>query len=236
MAVRDEIKQEHAKVKEMSWKKKLEYFWEYYKIPTLILLVVIIAGVSLTRDIIEGSKPVYLDVTFINTNFALDNSDCTLEQDYIEAEGIDMETYNVNISVASTMRTDPETYDQVSLATKQKIMALYTGKMIDILAGPKAVVDNISELDGYGDLDTILPDDIKQELEKKGYEKYYCTTQEGNTIWGGIYLDKCDYFNNMGELGMFPAADSEENRPILTISVCAQNVDHCLSFLRMIMK
>ena len=38
MAVSDEIKAQRGKIKEMSFKEKLSYFWEYYRIPFFILL------------------------------------------------------------------------------------------------------------------------------------------------------------------------------------------------------
>ena len=41
MAVSDEIKAQRGKIKEMSFKEKISYFWEYYRIPALVTILVI---------------------------------------------------------------------------------------------------------------------------------------------------------------------------------------------------
>ena len=37
----DEIRQQQMKTKEMSTKGKLEYFWDYYKVHTIVAILVI---------------------------------------------------------------------------------------------------------------------------------------------------------------------------------------------------
>ena len=56
MAVRDEIREQRQKLKGQGFKAHCEYFWEYYKIHTIVAVVAIILLVTFIRDI-ANRKP-----------------------------------------------------------------------------------------------------------------------------------------------------------------------------------
>lgn len=236
MAVNDEIKAERAKMKDRPFKEKLAYFWDYYKIHTIVGIVVIIGLCILIRDIREGSKPVYLDATFINTNYPLDTSELSIEQDYIEQEQINPDEYNMTFDFSMSISIDPDAMDEMSLTNRQKLMALYSAQSIDILAGPVAVMNEVSGLEAYDDLEVLLPEDLKNTLSEKGYEYYYYTGEDGREIAGGIFLDNCDYLKSQGEFGLFLDDGDEAKRPLLTVAVNSPNKEHAISFIRMIVE
>ena len=51
-SVSDEIREQRQKLKGKSPKEKLAYFWEYYKVPALIVLLVVIFGSDLIYNIV----------------------------------------------------------------------------------------------------------------------------------------------------------------------------------------
>ena len=63
MAIKDEIKQESIKLKDMPPKKKAEYIWEYYKIPIIGVIAAIIFIVTFTRDYRINKRPYFLENT-----------------------------------------------------------------------------------------------------------------------------------------------------------------------------
>ena len=48
-SVNDEIREQHQKMKGKSRKEKFAYFWEYYKVHTLVAILVLILGGSMIR-------------------------------------------------------------------------------------------------------------------------------------------------------------------------------------------
>ncbi len=54
----DEIRQQQMKTKEMSAKGKLEYFWDYYKVHTIVAILVIFFAAMFIRDIVDRKSVV----------------------------------------------------------------------------------------------------------------------------------------------------------------------------------
>ena len=46
----DEIREQQRKMKDMTWKERFAYYWEYYKVHTIVTIVAIIAIVSGTAE------------------------------------------------------------------------------------------------------------------------------------------------------------------------------------------
>lgn len=125
--------------------------------------------------------------------------------------------------------------DQLTLGNQQKIMALLSSGELDSMTGPADIIDRYASLEAYADLDTLLPDDLKQELADKGYEFYYSTYEDGEHMTG-VYMDSCDYLNSQGTDGAFPDAAEEGLRPVFTITVNASEPEHAIAFLRMMIR
>ena len=56
MAVRDEIREQRQKLKGQGFKAHWDYFWEYYKIHTIVAVCALIFIITIVRDI-TGKKP-----------------------------------------------------------------------------------------------------------------------------------------------------------------------------------
>lgn len=230
MAITDEIKQETKKMKDMPFKGKVAYIWEYYKIPIIGTIAGIIFLSVFIHDWMNNNKPVYLHALFINSNFIYEDTS-TIEEDYVSKEGIDLEENNLYIDFSMQMLDDG--YDQLTLGNQQKIMALYASGELDSVLGPEDVIKTYAEVDAYADLTTLLPDDLKQTLADKGYEYYYYSS-EGTTRTIGVYMDNCEYLNMQGIEGTFPDVEEPGKRPVFTIAVNAKNPAHAVELLRML--
>ena len=58
MSVLDEIRQEQKMV-DKPFKEKLKYFWYYYKIPTIVILIVIIFGAGMIKDLVTAKDSAF---------------------------------------------------------------------------------------------------------------------------------------------------------------------------------
>lgn len=234
MSVQEEIREEQKKLKGKGLKYKLSYFWDYYRIHTIVVVCVIVFGSFIARDMLENSKPSYLDAVFANTTLMAGNEDSTIVSDYIEYAGIDMNEYNLYLDFSTVLSDDFDKMTELTMASQQKMMAMFAAEQIDIFCAPKGVIENFSVSEVFGDITALLPADLMEEIEAKGYEIFYYDTEDGRTIPGGIYVDGCEYLKRQGSLGLYPASDEERLRPVLTITANAKNMDHVIEFLRMI--
>ena len=227
------------KFSEMNTKDKIGYIWYYYKWWFIGAVLFVIVAVTLTKNIIENSKPMYIDVEMINTYLGMDKTN-TLEEDFIKEAGVDLDVYNILFGVDIYLSNDA--YDTTMLAYQQRLMANYAAAQLDVVIGPVGIMEGAANCDGYGDLSQMLPQDLIDELEDREYEFYYFDPSadnledyEGEDIepyFAGVYLDNCSYLNNLGEYGAYPVAEKEEDRVIFTIPANTKNLEHSVQFLR----
>ncbi len=237
--IKDQSESQDTKFSELSAGKKARYIWDYYKWWIIGTIAVVIALAVFIRDYRENSKPTYLYAEMLNTYFGYDKSN-TLYDDFVAAEGIDLTKEHLTIGMETTLSTD--NYDTTMLAYQQRMVANYTAAELDVVIGPKAIMEGPANCDCYADWNTIIPEDLKSELEDRGYAFYYFDPSkdeiedyEGEDLtpyWAGVYLDNCPYLNNMGEAGAYPEPETEDDRVIFTIAANSKRVDHAVEFLR----
>lgn len=67
--VRDEIRQQQLKTRDMTLKGKLKYFWDYYKIHALVCILVLIFIVTFVHDIATQRILFFAPICFILHRF-----------------------------------------------------------------------------------------------------------------------------------------------------------------------
>ena len=236
MAVIDDIKEQTAKMKDMTNKEKFDYIWDYYKWWILGTICGILCIISIASSVIKNSRPTYLNVAFINSLMCGDESQATLQDDFVNYADVDMKKNQMTFDYGMVI-TDDAT-NQSSYTNQIRLMAEYAGGTIDIVCGPESAIAGTADIGSYGNLEELLPAGMLDKLEAKGYEPFYYTEvidEESNTTEtyiGGIYIDNSRILNEQKPVGVF--ANLPEDRPILTISVSTKNVDHAVEFIEFI--
>ncbi|MCR5688225.1 MAG: hypothetical protein K6G58_09420 [Lachnospiraceae bacterium] len=224
--------------KDLSGKKKAEYIWDYYKWWIIGGIAAIVLLVTFIRDYRENSKPVYLYAELLNTYLGYDRS-ASIYDDFVKEAGIDLTKENLTIGTETTL--SDENFDSTMIAYQQRLIANYAAQTIDVVIGPKAILEGPANCDCYADLGEILPQDLIDELKDRDYEFYYFDPSKDQIedydetvppYFAGIYLDNCSYLNNIGEHGAYPVAESEDERVIFTIAANSLRTDHAVEFLR----
>ena len=240
MALRDEIRQENTKLKDMPFKKKVEYIWEYYKFHIIGVIAAVVFIAIFIRDWRENRKPMSVDAILINSDVAYEGSDL-IKNDYIKYAGVDTTTFNTAIDT-SIIISEGST-DQMTMANTQKIMALYAAGSLDAVIGPDSVMDGYGAIGACMDLNDVLSPSMISELEDKGCEMYYTTVYETDdngkeqpvaTYLAGVYLDNSPYLNNMVPGGAYATQKEEGHRPVFTLASCATRIDGALKLLWML--
>lgn len=165
MSVHEEIREQQKKLKGQGLKAHLEYFWEYYKIHTLVAIVVIILISTLIHDV-KNNKPYGFYALMLN-------SGASAAQDMLEAEftpisEIDTNEYSCVIDTSASF--DLNSITETTLATSQKIMANIAGGDLDVLGADEMIFYHYSNQQIFADLRDMLPaEDIAQHQDRLIY-------------------------------------------------------------------
>lgn len=182
--VNQEIREEQRQaLSTMSFKEKLAYFWDYYKIHTIAVIAVIAFVISFVHQI-AANKPYAFYATLLNASANDENIDTSAiwENEFLEFAGIDAESYQVCID--TTLTISAESNSQYEMANRQKIVAMmYSGDI-------HAIVADTETFESYAHADTFYNlSDIFTEEELASYADllYYTDAaafdkDSGNTL------------------------------------------------------
>ena len=243
--IRESTGNEKSRFSDLTGKKKVQYILDYYKWWIIGGIAAVIAICIFVRDYRENSKPTYLYVEMINTYLGYDTAASTrMYNEFAEEAGIDLTKEHLNIGVETTLSND--NFDSTMIAYQQRLVANYSAGELDVVIGPKNIMEGAANCGAYAEFDKIIPQELMDELKDREYELYYfdpaaddIEDYEGEDLTpycAGVYLDTCAYLNNIGDQGAYPVAESEDERPIFTIAANSKRMDHAIEFLEFLVK
>lgn len=158
-SVHDEIREQQKKAfATMSPKEKLAYFWDYYKIHTLVVICAIAFVVSFIHQIQEN-KPYAFYAVLMNAFSGLDSNDTNVmwENEFLEYAGIDSETYRVCIDTSITQSSDGGS--QYEMANRQKMAAMLHAGDIHMIIADTETFEDYAHVETFYDLSQIFTDE-----------------------------------------------------------------------------
>jgi len=183
-SVHDEIREQQKKVfATMSPKEKFLYFWDYYKIHTLVVICVIILGISFVRQI-QANKPYAFYAILINAFTDADHTDTSdlWENEFLESAGIDPEAYQVCIDTSLSLSDSGGS--QYEMANRQKIVAMMQAGDIHAIIADTETFEGYAHVETFYDLSTVF---TEEELAPYRDLLYYTDAaafdeEEGSTL------------------------------------------------------
>lgn len=161
--VQDEIRQQQQKLKGKSPKEKLQYFWYYYKIHTIVIVCVVIFLVTMLHDILSAKDYAFYGVMLNSVDLSGDS----MEDAFGEYAGLDLETYECFIDTDSTLSYRSAT--QYDMATSQRLIALVQTKDLDALVFDSEIYNNYANNGMFVDLSTLYSPEELQKYEDRLY-------------------------------------------------------------------
>lgn len=140
------------KLKSMTLREKLSYFWYYYKVHTIVITLLLILGGILIRDKIT-QKDIALNVMMVNARAEFDEE--MVSQDFLPSVGLDPSEYTLYLDASPILNT--ETFDSGSMAYAQKISAMAFAGGLDILIGDEQTFQYYAPEGFFTDPEAILP-------------------------------------------------------------------------------
>ncbi|MFQ9510794.1 MAG: hypothetical protein ACLRZ7_07800 [Lachnospiraceae bacterium] len=177
---RSSFKKEVEKIKTMNKKDIPWYIWEYYKFPIIAIVMTIVIVGMLIQGWVENSKPILISGAYINAPTSLGSDEDYISRTFFDYLDKDPKKNNMSIRTNLNLSTDPNTIDQMSMATTQIISAQIVSKDLDFISGSADVIDYYTQTQAiFFNLKEILPDDLYQSLEE---HFYYAQDDKGNFL------------------------------------------------------
>lgn len=179
MAVWDDIKKQHKKVRKKGFKAMASYFWDYYKVPTAVIIIIALFSFYLIRDM-ASNLPYGFYAMMINSTMHPDGE--VIGEDFAGYAGIDTSSYNVLIDTNQTLSTS--SYNTYDVSTQERIMAITAAGDLDVMIADQSVFEQYARNSYMTDLRDLMSED---ELKKYDGYIYYVDGAILKAIEDGTY-------------------------------------------------
>ena len=211
MKISERIARDKETFRQLSDKKsKINFIWDYYKIPIIAFLNVISLGLVLVISNI-GRKDASMYVVLLNNDSSLVECDPTVFDQELNKSSLDLKGRTVDVN--DKLSVGHEGNETADIETMQVLTALFTISDLDLYIADQKYFDYFLEDGGYCDLSTLIDKDL---LEEYGDDLYYWENTKGQRILCGIVLHngsiihKAGYYHNDVIMGVVSNANNLE--------------------------
>ena len=150
-SVMDEIREQHKKMKGKSLKEKFQYFWEYYRVATLVTILVAVFLGNLIYTV-ATAKDNALYAVFVNGYTDMDTEEYMAGFD--EYAQIDTKNYSTTLETNFTLSQDSA--DTYAVANLQKFAAQVAAQEVDVMIADPDTFNQYAENGYLGGLNEFL--------------------------------------------------------------------------------
>lgn len=162
--LKEEISAERRKMKEMSFRDKLWYIWEYYKLHIgAVILAIVLLNIVATSVYNTTIHP-GLYCIIINSQSTQEMDMSILEEDFHDLMGFGKKQ---PVYAESMFITHGDAATEYSYASMAKLSALMASKDLDVFMADQENTDHYASMDGLADLKQLLPQDMLSVLESR---------------------------------------------------------------------
>ena len=218
MKLKAKIQRDKQALSQLDRNGKLLFIWDYYKIPILSVLCVLVLGLlTVLTSASSGKAAMY--AVFVNTASA--EGDREALDEILEQGGIALSGRHVDVTADLHLGRE---HDELSDAqTVQVLAALFGIKGLDFFAADEAVFEKYAQQDAFLNLALFLDADT---LSRHREDLYYYENADGQTVLGGIRLHPG---SPLHEAGYFLTEVT------VGIAANAQNMEEALCFLKQLL-
>ena len=216
-SLQDEIRLQHEKLRNQPFSKKLDYFWDYYKMHCIIVILSACMFGSILHGIVT-QKDTVLSIAYIN---AFPNvEDEILMQDFESWLGLDSKKQQVLLD--STYYINDNSSSPYADTYEQKFSTNAMAGKLDVVLADIAKFDFYGNQGFFQDLRSLF-----SEEELKNYEDrlYYVNLPNDETDMQVPVGIKIDCASRINETCSYPNTDA-----YFGIITGTQNIDTALSY------
>ena len=158
----DEIREQHRKMKDKSLKEKFLYFWEYYRVATVVTIVIIFFVGNLIYTIATAKDNAFHAV-FVNGYTDMDTEEYMAGFD--EYAQVDTKKYSTTLETDFTL--DQESTDTYSMANIQKFAAQVAAQELDVMVADGDTFRQYADSGYLGGLNEFLSEETLSKYEDR---------------------------------------------------------------------
>ena len=161
-SVMDEIREQHKKMKGKSLKEKFKYFWEYYRVATLVTILVVIFVGNLIYTVVTAKDNAFYAV-LVNGYTDMDTEEYMAGFD--EYAQIDTKNYSTTLETNFTLSQDSA--DTYAVANLQKFAAQVAAQEVDVMIADPDTFQQYTENGYLGGLNEFLSEETLARYEDR---------------------------------------------------------------------
>lgn len=218
------LHEEAAKLKEMSFKDKFWYIWEYYKFPIIGVIIAVFLVGSIGSAMYNNRFDTALSCAVLNSRY--DSDALTVDQYFNEGFrafiGLDENT-KIDVDYSMSPTFDESAMNEYSYAELAKLTAMISSKGLDVMIGRPDVIDHYGEMDGFLNLEEALPPDLYEQV--KDYLYPVTNAETGQESFCGLRLEDTSFGEKTGLI---------LDNPVLTVMSNSPHTDTAIQLIRYI--
>ena len=201
-------------------RSKIQFVWDYYKIPIIVLLSVLSLFLIIKISNI-GRKDASMYVVLLNNDSSLVECDSGVFDEVLKDSSIDLKGKTVDVN--DKLMLGFEDNEKADIETLQILTALFTISDLDLYVADQKYFDYFAEDGGYCDLSRLID---KELLEKVSSDLYYLEDSNGYKYVAGIILHKGSILHE---------ANYYHDDVIMGVTANANNMDVAIEFIRLML-
>ena len=221
---KERLHEEAAKLKEMSFKDKFWYIWEYYKFPIIGVIIAVFLVGSIGSAMYNNRFDTALSCAVLNSRY--DSDALTVDQYFNEGFrafiGLDENT-KIDVDYSMSPTFDESAMNEYSYAELAKLTAMISSKGLDVMIGRPDVIDHYGEMDGFLNLEEALPPDLYEQV--KDYLYPVTNAETGQESSCGLRLEDTSFGEKTGLI---------LDNPVLTVMSNSPHTDTAIQLIRYI--
>lgn len=159
MAVMDEFKEEREAIKKAPLGKRVEYFFDYYKWHTIIIIVSVIAICAFIYEV-STNKDTGFEVAIINA-YTDDVDASSMIEEFLPY--LDIDTSKEEMIIDDTYYLDYINQDTNHATFLQKLITLVSTKVIDVMAADEVTYARLAYINMFMDLEECMSEEFLEE-------------------------------------------------------------------------
>ncbi len=228
---RQELKRDWNTMKRLHGTKRLQFLWDYYKLPAVIAVTLIVVVCIFAHMLWEGQKPCRLRIcAVLNTE-----SDCSRWfNDFTKELKKDGRSGAVDLNQDQPFDYDNQYYYMYEL----EVMTTVSSQRMDVAVCNADMYEYLLALNACMALDEALPDDLFEALSEKGMLDYNTANlqidEDGNTD-PADGIDGCYAVNLSGTefADTYNQPDEGEEEPLYAVMISnTEHLDDSIALIR----
>ena len=182
---KEQFRQDFENLKTLRGKKRVQFIWDYYKIPLLAAAFVLVFLI-LALVIRAPKKDTAVYVVWLN---GIAQQESSYFDDLLQKAGFDTEKQHVDVN--TTLSMGVEGNEAADAQTLQVLSALFGIGDLDLFLSDPEYFDRYAARDAFKDLSELLRPEVLDALREHAAEQlYYVTNGDGQEIIAGYRITK----------------------------------------------